>query len=136
MPSFSYVAREASSGREVRNVIEANTEQEAIAQLLGRNLLVVTIQEASGKKGKAASGAVPLQDLVMFTRQLATMIDAGIAIVGSLQGLAEQTDNKIMRDVIRDICARVESGDNFSTALTKHPKTFERLYCCMVDAGE
>ena len=55
---------------------------------------------------------------------------------GSLQGLAEQTDNKIMRDVIRDLCARVESGDNFSTALTKHPKTFERLYCCMVDAGE
>ena len=136
MPSFSYVAREAASGREVRNVLEANTEQEAIASLLGRNLLVVTIQEASGKKGKAASGSVPLQDLVMFTRQLATMIDAGIAIVGSLQGLAEQTDNKIMRDVIRDLCARVESGDNFSTALTKHPKTFERLYCCMVDAGE
>ncbi|KAF0172440.1 MAG: type IV pilus assembly protein PilC [Limisphaerales bacterium] len=136
MPSFSYVAREAASGREIRNVLEANSEQEAIANLLGRNLLVVTIQEASGKKGKAASGAVPLQDLVMFTRQLATMIDAGIAIVGALQGLAEQTDNKIMRDVIRDICARVESGDNFSMALTKHPKTFERLYCCMVDAGE
>ena len=81
MPSFSYVAREAASGREVRNVLEANTEQEAIASLLGRNLLVVTIQEASGKKGKAASGSVPLQDLVMFTRQLATMIDAGLAIV-------------------------------------------------------
>ncbi len=136
MPSFSYVAREAASGREIRNVIEANTEQEAIANLLGRNLLVVSITEASGKKGKSAGGSVPLQDLVMFTRQLATLIDAGIAIVGSLQGLAEQTDNKIMRDVIRDICARVEAGDNFSTALTKHPKTFERLYCCMVDAGE
>ena len=136
MPSFSYVAREAASGKEIRNVIEANTEQEAIANLLGRNLLVVAIQEASGKKGKPTSGAVPLQDLVMFTRQLATMIDAGIPIVGSLQGLAEQTDNKIMRDVIRDICARVESGDNFSAALMKHPKTFERLYYCMVDAGE
>ena len=136
MPSFSYVAREAASGKEIRNVIEANTEQEAIANLLGRNLLVVAIQEASGKKGKPTSGAVALQDLVMFTRQLATMIDAGIPIVGSLQGLAEQTDNKIMRDVIRDICARVESGDNFSAALMKHPKTFERLYYCMVDAGE
>ena len=136
MPSFSYVAREAASGREIRNVLDANTEQEAIANLLGRNLLVVSIQEASGKKGKATTGAVPLQDLVMFTRQLATLIDAGIAIVGALQALAEQTDNKIMRDVIRDICARVESGDNFSAALTKHPKTFERLYVCMVDAGE
>ena len=136
MPSFSYVAREAASGREIRNVLDANTEQEAIASLLGRNLLVVSIQEASGKKGKATTGSVPLQDLVMFTRQLATLIDAGIAIVGALQALAEQTDNKIMRDVIRDICARVESGDNFSAALTKHPKTFERLYVCMVDAGE
>lgn len=136
MPSFSYVAREAASGREIRNVMDANTEQDAIASLMGRNLLVVSIQEASGKKGKPAGGSVPLQDLVMFTRQLATLIDAGIAIVGSLQGLAEQTDNKIMRDVIRDICARVEAGDNFSAALTKHPKTFERLYCCMVDAGE
>ena len=136
MPSFSYVAREAASGREVRSVIESNTEQEAIANLLGRNFLVISIQEATGKKGRAASGAVPLQDLVMFTRQLATLIDAGIAIVGALQALAEQTDNKIMRDVIRDICARVESGDNFSAALTKHPKTFERLYVCMVDAGE
>ena len=136
MPSFSYVAREAASGREIRNVMDANTEQDAIASLLGRNLLVVSIQEASGKKGKPAGGSVPLEDLVMFTRQLATLIDAGIAIVGSLQGLAEQTDNKIMRDVIRDICARVEAGDNFSAALTKHPKTFERLYCCMVDAGE
>ncbi|NBR86342.1 MAG: type II secretion system F family protein [Verrucomicrobia bacterium] len=136
MPSFSYVAREAASGREVRNVLEANTEQEAIAQLLGRNMLVVSIQEASGKKGRAASGSVPMQDLVMFTRQLATMIDAGLAIVQSLQALAEQTNNKIMRDVIRDICARVESGDNFSAALMKHPKTFDRLFYCMVDAGE
>ncbi len=136
MPSFSYVAREAASGREIRNILDANTEQDAIASLLGRNFLVVSIQEAGGKKGRASSGAVPLQDLVMFTRQLATMIDAGIAIVGALQGLAEQTDNKIMRDVIRDICARVEAGDNFSTALMKHPKTFERLYYCMVDAGE
>lgn len=108
MPSFSYVAREAASGREVRNVLEANSEQEAIANLLGRNLLVVSIQEASGKKGKAASGSVPLQDLVMFTRQLATMIEAGLAIVQSLQALAEQSTNKIMRDVIRDICARRE----------------------------
>ncbi len=136
MPSFSYVAREAASGREVRNVLEANSEQEAIANLMGRNLLVVSIQEASGKKGKAASGSVPLQDLVMFTRQLATMIEAGLAIVQSLQALAEQSTNKIMRDVIRDICARVESGDNFSAALMKHPKTFDRLYYCMVDAGE
>ena len=77
-----------------------------------------------------------LADLVIFTRQLATMIDAGLAMVQSLQALAEQTTNKVMRDTIHDVCARVESGDSFSEALQKHPKAFSRLYVCMVAAGE
>src|SRR5919206_637101 len=136
MPSFVYVARETASGREIRSSVEAATEQAAIASLLNRNLLVVSIQEKVGKKGKTAGGSVALADLVVFTRQLATMIDAGLAMVQSLQALAEQTTNKIMRDVIRDVCSRVEGGDNFSTALQKHPKVFNRLYVCMVDAGE
>src|SRR6476661_5754738 len=136
MPSFVYVARETASGREIRSSVEAATEQAAVAALLNRNLLVVSIQEKIGKKGKTAGGSVALADLVVFTRQLATMIDAGLAMVQSLQALAEQTTNKVMRDVIRDVCARVEGGDNFSASLQKHPKVFTRLYVCMVDAGE
>jgi type IV pilus assembly protein PilC len=136
MPSFTYTAREVGSGREVRNSIDASSEQAAIATLLNRNLLIVTIQEKMAKKGKTAGGSVPLADLVVFTRQLATMIDAGLAMVQSLQALAEQTTNKVMRDVIRDVCSRVEGGDSFSAALVKHPKVFNRLYVCMVDAGE
>ena len=136
MPSFSYVARETGSGREIRNSLEAQSEQAAIAALLNRNLLVVSIQEKIGKKGKTAGGKVALADLVVFTRQLATMIDAGLAMVQSLQGLAEQTTNKVMRDVIRDVCTRVEGGDSFSEALQKHPKVFNKLYYCMVGAGE
>jgi type IV pilus assembly protein PilC len=131
-----YVARETSSGREIRSSVEAGTEQAAIAALLNRNLLVVSIQEKVGKKGKTSGGKVALADLVIFTRQLATMIDAGLAMVQSLQGLAEQTTNKVMRDVIKDVCARVESGDSFSEALQKHPKAFDRLYVSMVSAGE
>jgi type IV pilus assembly protein PilC len=136
MPSYTYLAREASSGREIRNSLEAASEQAAIAALLNRNLLVLSIQEKLGKKGKTAGGSVPLADLVVFTRQLATMIDAGLAMVQSLQALAEQTTNKVMRDVIRDVCSRVEGGDGFSQALLKHPKVFNKLYVCMVDAGE
>ena len=136
MPTFAFTAREAGSGREVRNTIDAPTEQEAIAALMGRNLLVTSINEASGKKGRARTGAVPLQDIVVFTRQLATMIDAGIAIVASLQTLADQALNKTMKDIIRDITSRVESGDNFSQALHRHPKVFNRMYVSMVDAGE
>src|SRR3954465_8017007 len=136
MASYLYVARETSSGREIRSSVEAGTEQAAIAALLNRNLLVVSIQEKVGKKGKTAGGKVALADLVIFTRQLATMIDAGLAMVQSLQGLAEQTTNKVMKDVIKDVCTRVEGGDSFSDALVKHPKVFNRLYVCMVAAGE
>jgi type IV pilus assembly protein PilC len=136
MASFLYLARETASGREIRSSVEAATEQAAIAALLNRNLLVVSIQEKVGKKGRTGGGRVALADLVIFTRQLATMIDAGLAMVQSLQALAEQTTNKVMRDVIRDICTRVEGGDSFSEALQKHPKAFSRLYVCMVAAGE
>jgi type IV pilus assembly protein PilC len=136
MPSFAYTARETATGREIRSTVEANNEQTAITALLNRNLLVVSIQEKITKKGKMQGGKVALADLVVFTRQLATMIDAGIAIVQALQALAEQTPNKVMRDVIRDVCSRVESGESFSEALQRHPKTFNRLYYSMISAGE
>ncbi|HEY5231976.1 MAG TPA: type II secretion system F family protein [Verrucomicrobiae bacterium] len=136
MPSFTYTARETATGREITNAIEAASEQAAIAALLNRNLLVLSIQEKVGKKGKARGGKVALADLVVFTRQFATMIDAGIAIVQSLQALAEQAPNKIMRDVLKDVCTRVESGESLSDALAKHPKAFNKLYVAMVSAGE
>lgn len=116
--------------------MDAPSEQQAIASLLGRNLLVVEIQEKVIRRGKAGGTGVPLADLVVFTRQLATMIDAGLAMVQSLQALGEQTTNKVMRDTIKDVTQRVESGDSFSQALLKHPKIFNKLYVCMVDAGE
>jgi type IV pilus assembly protein PilC len=136
MPSYTYLAREAGTNREIRSTLDAGSEQAAIAALLNKNLLVLSIQEKVGKKGKTAGGSVPLADLVVFTRQLATMLDAGLAMVQSLQALAEQTSNKVMRDVIKDVCTRVEGGDSFSQALVKHPKVYNRLYVCMVDAGE
>ena len=136
MPLFAYTARETATGREIRNTVDAASEQAAIATLLNRNLLVVEIREKVAKRGQTKGGKVSLNDLVVFTRQLATMIDAGIAIVQSLRALAEQTPNKIMRDTIHDICTRVESGESFSEALTRHPKAFNRLYVSMVAAGE
>jgi type IV pilus assembly protein PilC len=136
MPIFAYTARETASGREIHNTVEAMTEQAAIAALLNRNLLVVEIREKMAKRGQTKGGKVQLADLVVFTRQLATMIDAGIAIVQALQALAEQTPNKVMRDTIKDICSRVEAGESFSEALIRHPKAFNHLYVSMVGAGE
>ena len=116
--------------------MDAATQPEAIAALLDRNLLVLSIEEKVPKQGRTSGGRVDLADLVVFTRQLATMINAGLAIVQCLQTLADQTPNKVMRDTIRDVCARVEGGDSFSEALQRHPKAFSRLYVCMVAAGE
>jgi len=89
MPSFSYVARDSVTGREIRSSIDASSEAGAVAALLNRNMLVVSISEKLGKKGRTSGGKVALADLVIFTRQLATMIDAGLGIVQSLQALAE-----------------------------------------------
>jgi type IV pilus assembly protein PilC len=136
MPLFAYTARETATGREIRNTVEALSEQAAIAALLNRNMLVVEIKEKIAKRGQTKGGKVALADLVVFTRQLSTMIDAGIAIVQALQALGDQTPNKIMRDTIRDITTRVESGESFSEALGRHPKAFNRLYVAMVSAGE
>ncbi len=136
MPIFAYTARETATGREIRNTVEAASEQAAIAALLNRNLLVVELKEKLTKRGQTKGGKVALADIVVFTRQLATMIDAGITIIQSLQALADQTSNKVMRDTVRDICSRVEAGESFSEALARHPKSFNRLYVAMVGAGE
>jgi type IV pilus assembly protein PilC len=136
MPRFAYKVKEPGTGRERNDSMEASSKDAAIKSLLDRNFLVVDIQEKAAKQGKTAGGKVGLADLVVFTRQLATMVDAGLAMVQSLQALAEQSTNKVMKDVVRDVCARVEGGDSFSTALQRHPKAFSKLYVRMVDAGE
>ncbi len=136
MPSFDYVARDARTGLEVINALEADTEEAAIDALWKRDQLVVSIQEKPGKKHRQAGGRVPLKDLVLFTRQFATMFDAGIAMVGCLKGLEKQTRNKLMRNVIKDLCAHIERGDRLSDALAKNPNVFDRLYLCMAAAGE
>lgn len=136
MATFVYAAHDAASGQQVESSVSAADQSEAIAVLLSRNILVLSIQEKAARQGRHSVGRVAAADLVIFTRQLSTMIDAGLAIVQSLKSLAAQTPSKVMRDVIRDIFTRVEGGDSFSEALERHPKTFNRLYVCMVAAGE
>jgi type IV pilus assembly protein PilC len=137
MPSFNYVARDANSGQEVLNSIVAESQDAAIMTLLQRNHLVVAIEERKANTTRAnAGGKVSLKELVAFTRQLATMVDAGMAIVGCLRSLFRQTRGKVMQDIIRDVTTRVETGDGFSDALAKHPRVFDNLYLCMISAGE
>ena len=136
MPTYAYLARDPATGRETNATMDAATEEGAIKALLGRNLLVVKIEEKAAKKAGVSRGKVVLADLVVFTRQLATMIDAGLSMVQSLDALAEQSTNKAMKDVIKGVSTRVQGGDNFSDALRKYPNAFDKLYYSMVEAGE
>jgi type IV pilus assembly protein PilC len=137
MVMFHYQARDPS-GRPVSGEIEATDQQGAGALLADRNLLVISMSPARGRKGrtKRHQGRVKAQDLVVFTRQLATMMDAGLPLVQSLNALEEQTDSKTFKPILRQVTERVEQGDAFSQALAGHPKVFTRLYVSMVEAGE
>ena len=139
MLAFQYQARDAS-GKTVSGEIEAADQQSAAVALLDRQLMVVSLSPASRRKTGGHSqwmqGKVKSQDLVVFTRQLATMMDAGLPLVQTLNALQEQTDSKAFKPILNQITAKVEQGDAFSQALAMHPKVFNKLYVSMVEAGE
>jgi type IV pilus assembly protein PilC len=137
MASFIYQARDAS-GRPIKGDIEAVDTQAAALSLMDRGLMVVSLRAgAIHKTGrKRRQRKVKAQDLVVFTRQLATMMDAGLPLVQSLTALEEQTDSPSLKPVVRQTTEQVEQGHAFSEALAEHPKVFNKLYVSMVEAGE
>ena len=139
MLTFAYQARD-SNGSSVSGVQEALNEENAINTLMTRGLMVLSIQQKSvTKSASQASGNVTETDMVLFTRQLATMIDAGLPLVSGLTALYEQCDPRRqigLKRIIGDLSARVQRGDSFYEAIQKHPKVFNRLYVSMVKAGE
>jgi type IV pilus assembly protein PilC len=138
MATFSYQARDAS-GNIVSGLLDATDQAGAAALLMNRNLVATKLRAASGRRTEAAKryqGKVKAQDMVVFTRQLATMVTAGLPLVQSLTALEEQTESKTFKPILRNITERIESGESFSQALAQHPRVFTRLYVSMVKAGE
>ncbi len=138
MFTFAYQARDAS-GRIVSGVQEALNQENAISSLMSRGLMVLSIVQKGAAKEHGGSTKVSSNDLVLFTRQLATMVEAGLPLVTALTALYEQTDGKKqagLRRVIGDITSRVQGGDTFNESLQKHPQVFSKLYYAMVKAGE
>ena len=138
MMTFAYQARD-SSGKMISGVQEALNEDNAINTLMTRGLMVLSIQQKVGAKATAPRGKVSETDLVLFTRQLATMVDAGLPLVAGLTALYEQADPKKqagLRRVVGEVTALVQQGDSFCEAISKHPRIFSRLYVAMVKAGE
>ena len=138
MMTFAYQARDAQ-GKTVTGVAEAINEDNAISTLMSRGLMVLSIEQKAIKRTAARVGKVGDTDLVLFTRQLATMVDAGLPLITGLTALYEQADPRKqagLRFVVGEVTARVQQGDTFNEAISKHPKVFSRLYISMIKAGE
>jgi type IV pilus assembly protein PilC len=137
--TFSYVGR-TRQGAVKKGEVSAKTRDEAVAQLRRQNVVVTSIQEKAAKEGGLASlsfgGGVTDKDIVVFTRQFATMINAGLPLIQCLEILSTQSENKNFGKTIGEVKVEVESGSTFADALRKQPKSFDELYVNMVHAGE
>src|SRR5690348_10491015 len=132
MPTFAYTAR--TLGGELKTAtMDAASRDEVVAQLRRQKLIVVKIDE---EKAKKRQGRIKTRDIVIFTRQFATMINAGLPLVQALDILSRQSENKALQDVTRQVVYDVESGHTVADALRRHPKAFTDLYVNMVAAGE
>ena len=132
MATFTYTAR-AAKGELKSATIEATSREEAISQLKKQRLNVIKIDEQQKRK---KPGKVSMRDIVIFTRQFSTMINAGLPLVQAMGILAEQSENPSLREITKQVVFDVESGNTVADALRKHPSAFSELYVNMVAAGE
>jgi type IV pilus assembly protein PilC len=153
MPTFTYEAMN-SVGQPVKGEIEAGSSEDAIAKVRAKGEFPTKIRERTGKRsggqagqkgggpashrgaGKRTVGAVSSKLLTVFTRQLSTLIDAGLPILRSLRILEQQQKPGMLRVAIRLVSEAVEAGSTLSEAMEQHPKAFNQLYTNMVRAGE
>ncbi len=136
MGIFQYNAKD-TNGHTVSGIVEANTDNEVAEILHKKDLIIVSIEPAKQKKApKRKDKKVKLDDLVIFSRQLATMIDAGIPLVQALGILGEQIENMSLKNIVISVRKDIESGVNFCDALEKHPSVFSELFINMTRAGE
>jgi type IV pilus assembly protein PilC len=136
MPTFTYSARPAGGGEIRSGEIELTSKEDVAAYLHRQKLIPLAIREKERSISINLGGGVKTRDIVIFTRQFATMINAGLPLVQCLEILAEQTDHEKLQKAIEEVLYDVESGNTLADSLGKHPKVFTRLYVNMVAAGE
>jgi type IV pilus assembly protein PilC len=150
MPTFQYEAMD-HTGKEVKDTIDAATQEEAQQLIRQKGFFVTKISErakggkkadkkkkAGGRRKKKAFtiGKISTKQLCTFTRQLSTLQDAGLPILRSLKILEGQCRPGVLKNALADVVEDIESGSTLSEAFAKHPKAFDRLYCNMIKAGE
>lgn len=146
MPYYKYAAITASGGN-TKGVIEAQSVEAAQDALASRGLMPTSVSETSGPDSPGGGGGflarlntnmqkIKPQDLILFTKQFKTMLNAGIPVLQSLDVLEAQTENTKLKAAIVSIAADIKSGTTLSKAFSKHQNIFSELYCNMIRAGE
>jgi len=138
MKKYDYEARDSASNKIVKSVVQADSENAAAKLLTAQGFVPLKIELQDDKANFFArfSGRITTKDKVVFTRQLATLIGAGLPLAQSLRTVQEQTTNKRMQEIVQEIISDVEGGKSLSDSFAKHPEAFNKVYVALVSAGE
>lgn len=136
MPTFTYKSR--VRGKMQSGEVEAEDEKSAISKLKSQNIRVTAVKKKAGESALFGPKVhkITTRDVVIFTRQFSTMVDAGLPLVQCLDILGKQADNPTFGDTILKVKGNIEVGNNLSESLKKFPKIWDALYCNLVEAGE
>lgn len=135
MLTYNYEAKNAKTGQKVKAQVQADDENSAAKLIREQGLTALNI-ELVKTGGGFGRGRIKTKEKVLFSRQLATLIDAGLPLVQALRSVAQQTTGKPLKVVINQVIADVEAGTSFSGALEKHPTVFNRVYVSLIAASE
>jgi type IV pilus assembly protein PilC len=135
---FNYQAKDASTNKVVKATVQADSESSAAKLLIAQGFAPLDIKEVNEEENfiNRITGRITAKDKIVFTRQLATLIGAGLPLSQSLHTVAEQTDNKRLQGVVEDIIASVEGGKSLSESFSKHPDVFDSVFLALIAAGE
>jgi len=138
MKKFSYEARDQSNNKITKSTVQADTENGAAKLLISQGLMPLDIKELDQENNIIAkiTGRITTKDRVVFTRQLATLIGAGLPLSQSINTVLEQTQNKQLQSIVQEISASVEGGKSLSESFAKHPEVFDPVFLALVGAGE
>lgn len=138
MKKFSYQAKDTSTNKVVKATVQADSESAAAKLLIAQGFTPLDIQEIdeNGSFLGRFTNRITTKDRVVFTRQLATLIGAGLPLSQSLRTVLEQTDNKRLQSVVEDIIASIEGGKSLSESFAKHPEVFDHVFLALIAAGE
>lgn len=138
MKKFTYEARDQSSNKITKATIQAESETAAAHLLIEQGFTPLDIKEQTGDGNIVAklAGRITVKDKIVFTRQLATLIGAGLPLSQSLHTVLEQTQNKQLQSVVQEITASVEGGKTLSDSFSKHADVFDPVFIALVSAGE